>query len=232
VIGTPRAHFRRIDSTNLRARTLAEAGAPHGTLVTADEQSAGRGRQGRRWEAPPRSSLLMSVVVRDMGERLPFTPLATAVAVAEACESLGAGEAAVKWPNDVWLDGRKVAGILVEGRPQSGWAVIGVGLNVSVRPDQLPEELRATAATLGLTGPDALERALAAVLPRLEARLAAPPAKVVAALRERDALRGRRIRWAGGSGTARTIADSGALVVDTDDGVVELEAGEVHLAVE
>ena len=124
MIGHPRVHFRLTDSTNERARVLASAGAPHGTLVTADEQQAGRGRQGRTWSAPPKSAVLMSAVLRELSETL---PLAAAVAV---CEALPV-EAQIKWPNDVWIESRKVAGILVEARPQEGWAVLGIGLNVT-----------------------------------------------------------------------------------------------------
>src|SRR5205823_4113792 len=112
--------------TNAWARELAAAGAPHGMLVTAAEQSAGRGRQGRTWTAPDGRALLCSVVVREPPALL---PLAAGVAVAEV---VGA-EAQLKWPNDVLTDGRKVAGILVEGRPQEGWVVVGIGLNVALR---------------------------------------------------------------------------------------------------
>ena len=110
-LGAPRVHFRLVDSTNLHARRLAAGGAPHGTLVSADEQSLGRGRQGRTWSAPRRQALLVSLVVRDPPTLL---PLAARVAVAEEVGP----EARVKWPNDVLLGERKVAGILVEGRPQ------------------------------------------------------------------------------------------------------------------
>ncbi|HYN91554.1 MAG TPA: hypothetical protein VER75_06510, partial [Thermoleophilaceae bacterium] len=94
MIGSPRVHHRLTDSTNERAQLLAAAGAPHGTLVTADEQTAGRGRQGRAWTAPPRSAVLMSVVLRELSEALPLT---AAVAI---CEAMPA-ECAIKWPNDV-----------------------------------------------------------------------------------------------------------------------------------
>ena len=137
MIGTPRVHHRVTDSTNERAKELADAGAPHGTLVTADEQSAGRGRQGRAWTAPPGSAVLMSLILRDLDERHALLPLAAAVAV---CEAVGSDLAPmVKWPNDVWIDRRKVAGILIEGRPQEGWAVLGIGLNVTT--DSFPPEL-------------------------------------------------------------------------------------------
>src|SRR3954466_8239630 len=135
MIGTPHVHYRVTDSTNARARELAARGAPHGTLVSADSQTAGRGRQGRAWVAAPGDALLMSLLVRRVD---PLLPLSTAVAV---CESPPGLEAAGKWPNDVWLaDRRKVAGILLEGRPQEGWAVIGIGLNVRTR--SFPPELR------------------------------------------------------------------------------------------
>ncbi|MEA2455525.1 MAG: BirA family transcriptional regulator, partial [Thermoleophilaceae bacterium] len=154
MIGSPRVHFRLTDSTNERARALAAGGAPHGTLVTADEQQAGRGRQGRSWSAPPRSAVLMSVVLRELSETL---PLAAAVAV---CEALPV-DARIKWPNDVWIGGRKVAGILVEARPQEGWAVLGIGLNVAT--EKFPEELHAT--SLRLEGaPITVEAALDALL--------------------------------------------------------------------
>ena len=83
---------------------------------------------------------------------MPLLPLATAVAVCEACEAHAPVECAIKWPNDVWIERRKVAGILIEGRPQEGWAVIGVGLNVSTAREEFPEELRATATSLAARG--------------------------------------------------------------------------------
>jgi BirA family transcriptional regulator, biotin operon repressor / biotin---[acetyl-CoA-carboxylase] ligase len=221
MIGVPRVHWRLTDSTNERAKALAAAGAPHGTLVTADEQSAGRGRQGRVWTAPPRSAVLMSLVVRDPGEIL---PLVAAVAI---CDALPV-ECAIKWPNDVWIDRRKLAGILVEGRPQQGWAVVGVGLNVATT--EFPEGLRESATSLRLAGvdtdPDAV---LDAVLVSLDRWLRAPQAAVLEAWSERDALRAERVRWGTGEGTAAGIDDSGALLVDTEEGRITLEAGEIHL---
>jgi BirA family transcriptional regulator, biotin operon repressor / biotin---[acetyl-CoA-carboxylase] ligase len=221
MIGSPRVHYRVTDSTNERARALAAAGAPHGTLVTSDEQRAGRGRQGRAWTAPPRSAVLMSVVLRELSETLPLT---AAVAV---CEALPV-EASIKWPNDVWIDGRKVAGILVEGRPQEGWAVLGIGLNVAT--EEFPADLHATSLRLeGSTlSPD---DALAAVLSALRLWLPRPAADVLAAWRSRDALLGRSVRWSNGGkeGTAAGVDDSGALIVETVDGRVTLDAGEVHL---
>ena len=221
MIGTPRVHLRLTDSTNERAKELALGGAPHGTIVTADEQSAGRGRQGRAWTAPPRSALLMSLITRRLEPEL---PLAAAVAI---CDALPA-RCGIKWPNDIWLERRKLAGILVEGRPQEGWAVLGIGLNVTT--ESFPPELAKIATSLRLAGVELdTEAVLAGLLPALAKWLEAPAADVLAAWSEHDALRGERVRWADGEGIAAGIDASGALVVETDDGRVTLDAGEVHL---
>ncbi len=240
-LGHPRVHLRRTDSTNDRARELALAGAPHGTLVTASEQTAGRGRQGRRWSAPPGRALLMSLLLREPPSLL---PLIAAIAV---CDAVGR-QAQIKWPNDVvflrmgeapssasmdespGLGGMaKLAGILAEGRPQEGWAVLGIGLNVAVRVEDLPAELHDTAATLGL-GPQAVEPTLQALLAALQARLAEPTEDTLGAWRARDALRGRAIAWSGGEGTAEGVDGAGRLVVAlAGGGRTALDAGEVHL---
>ncbi|HXA53394.1 MAG TPA: biotin--[acetyl-CoA-carboxylase] ligase [Solirubrobacteraceae bacterium] len=253
-LGHPRLHLRRTDSTNKRARALAQAGAPHGTLVSASEQTAGRGRQGRRWSAPAGSALLMSLLLRDgaasgVPERPPLA-LAAAVAVCEAIEPVsGIGAAAIKWPNDIvsvrterpGADRRagmpsaagslaKLAGILIESRPQEEWAVVGIGVNVSLRVEQLPPELHGAAASLGLPAAE-IEPLLARLLAALARRLAQPPAAVLDAWRARDALRGREIAWADGHGRAAGIDEEGRLLVARGDGGrVALDAGEVHLA--
>jgi BirA family biotin operon repressor/biotin-[acetyl-CoA-carboxylase] ligase len=229
MIGLPRAHWRLTDSTNERARELAANDAPHGTVVTADEQSAGRGRQGRRWTAPPRTAVRMSVVLRRLD---PLLPLAAAVAVCEACEEEARVACELKWPNDVWIERRKVAGILVEGRPQEGWAVLGIGLNVAIEEEDFPPELRPIATSLLIEdGERPLDEVLELLLDALRRWLEAPPSDVLSAWRERDALKGERIGWGeGSSGVAAGVDDSGALLVDTDAGRVALDAGEVHLA--
>jgi len=221
-LGRPRLHLRSTTSTNDRARELALAGAPHGTLVTAGVQTAGRGRQGRTWSAPAGSALLCSLVLRAHDGLL---PLRAGLAVAD----LAGSSARVKWPNDVLLDGRKLAGVLVEARPDAGWAVLGIGINVAVDPAALPDAVRGSAASLG-RAPDALEPTLDALLGHLAERLAEPPADALAALRTRDALLGAPVRWADGAGTGAGIDDSGALRVRLADGTTRtLAAGEVHL---
>jgi BirA family transcriptional regulator, biotin operon repressor / biotin---[acetyl-CoA-carboxylase] ligase len=260
-LGHPRLHLRHTDSTNERARALALGGAPHGTLVTAAEQTAGRGRQGRRWSAPAGSALLMSLLLRwpkrgcwsirgcERSECLPnrseasvprlrsptLLPLIAAVAV---CDVAGP-EARVKWPNDIVVErqpqpGRaslaKLAGILIEGRPQEEWAVLGIGINVAVHLEDLPPELHGSAATLGRE-PEAIEPLLAELLAALERRLGDPPALTLDAWRERDALRGREISWSTGRGRAEGVDRDGRLMVRLPDGgCTALDAGEVHLA--
>jgi BirA family biotin operon repressor/biotin-[acetyl-CoA-carboxylase] ligase len=231
-------------------------GAPHGTLVTADEQTAGRGRQGRSWLAPPGSSLLCSLVLRD-----PPTLLSLIAGVA-VCDAVGAS-ARVKWPNDVVMGNKylsssttatppdgvssqsdgvnvptlaKLAGILVEGRPQAGWAVLGIGLNVAVRIQQLPLEVRELAASLELP-PSAIKPTMDRLLDALESRFAEPVESVLDAWRARDALLGCEVSWGAhrpGSGVehgrAEGIDDAGRLIVRLGDSLTTtLDAGEIHL---
>ncbi len=221
-LGLPRLHLRRTDSTNHRAREMAVRGAPHGTLVTASEQSAGRGRQGRTWSTPPGQALLCSLVIRDPSRLL---SLAAGIAVAEVVSP----RARLKWPNDVLVDGRKVAGILVEGRPQERWAVLGIGLNVALRVEDLPPETRARAGSLGL-GAEAVEPILERLLHHLERWTVADVDSVLDQVRRRDALLGERIRWLGGQGVADGVDRAGRLVVLSGGHRLLLEAGEVHFA--
>jgi BirA family biotin operon repressor/biotin-[acetyl-CoA-carboxylase] ligase len=236
--GRPHHHYARTDSTNTRARELAAAGAPHGTVVTAAEQTAGRGRQGRTWTAPPGGALLYSAIVRPLAPRHVLLPLAVPLAVCEAAEELRPEvECKVKWPNDVHLEGRKLAGVLIEARPQDGWAVLGIGLNLTITRDEFPPDLRDTAVSLrpgGRLSPMGRQATRGSVLTalngRLERWLAAGEDEVLAAWRERDALLGREVSWEGGSGVADGVDERGFLLVRVADGDrVALGAGEVHL---
>jgi BirA family biotin operon repressor/biotin-[acetyl-CoA-carboxylase] ligase len=257
-LGCPRLHLRRTDSTNERARKLAIEGAPHGTLVTANEQSAGRGRQGRAWLAPPGRALLCSLVLREP------PALLSLIAGVAVCDAVG-NHACVKWPNDIVVQApgassddapaaehteppsgqiaqpklAKLAGILVEGRPQEGWAVLGIGLNVAVRVEQLPPDLRGRAASLELP-PSAIEPLLSRLLEALEMRLSEPAGSVLDAWRAHDALLGREVSWghhgidldqgSQSAGRASGIDEMGRLVVTLADGSTRvLDAGEVHL---
>ncbi len=224
----PHRHFRTCDSTNTRARELAAAGAPHGTIVTAAEQTEGRGRQGRTWTAPPGKALLYSAVLRPLGER-PLLPLAVALAVCEAAEGLQPEiECGVKWPNDIQVDGRKLAGVLIEARPQDDWAVIGVGLNLSIAPHEFPPEVRDTATSLG--GGASPAEARDSLSDSLDRWTEKTDGAVLAAWPERDVLHGRGVTWDGGSGVAHGVDDRGNLVVVAPGGDrAALGAGEVHL---
>ncbi|WP_320673181.1 biotin--[acetyl-CoA-carboxylase] ligase [Patulibacter defluvii] len=230
--GWRRIHLDEVGSTNDEARRLAGEGAPHGTVVTADHQSDGRGRQGRAWVVPPGQALTASIVVRDAG---PLLPLAAAIAVAETAGP----EARIKWPNDVLLpvggDLRKVAGILAEGRPAEGWAVVGIGLNVAVELDALPPEVAATAATLGRS-PAERDAVLDELTRQLDAALALDAATLLERWSARDALRGSTVRWETpgggdhGEGVAEGIGEDGRLLIRLADGDVRrLDAGDVHL---
>ncbi len=235
--GAPHRHYRVTDSTNTRARELAAAGAPHGTVVTADEQTEGRGRQGRSWSAPAGKALLYSAILRPLGER-PLLPLAAGLAVCETAEELAAGLSSgtaepggvrcqVKWPNDVLLDGRKLAGVLIEARPQDDWAVVGVGLNLTISPEEFLPELRnhatSLAPTLGVTRRSAVgaptrctaigsepgvtrwsaergpTRYTAVLSEALGRWIDAPREEILAEWRRRDALLGREVSWGDGS---------------------------------
>lgn len=231
--GRPRRHYRITESTNSRASELAEAGAPSGTVVTAEEQTAGRGRHGRRWAAPPGGALLLSALVRplELGHRL--LPLAVPLAVCEGVESLAPVRCEVKWPNDLWIERRKVGGVLIEARPPE-WAVIGIGLNLAIEPKEFAANLRWPATSVGHDV--TVEAALADVCEALGRWVGAPEERVLAQFRERDALREHRVSWEGkgeggeGSGVAEGIDEEGNLVVRTGSGEVRhLGSGEVTL---
>ena len=235
--GRPHHHFRRTDSTNVRAKDLAATGAPGGLVVTADEQTAGRGRRGHEWFGPAGSTLLYSALVRPFDGN-PLLSLGVPLAVCEAAEAVAPVRCQLKWPNDVWIDERKVAGVLVEARPEDGWAVVGVGLNVAVAPDEFPAELRDTATSLMPTeeqspgGAPAIADSLDALNRALGRWLEVPDDELLGAYRARDALLGRRVSWDGGTGVAAGIDGLGHLLVDVGGAdPVALGAGEVHLAV-
>jgi BirA family transcriptional regulator, biotin operon repressor / biotin---[acetyl-CoA-carboxylase] ligase len=201
-------------------------------VVTAAEQSAGRGRQGRTWFAPPGAALLYSALLRPLGDR-PLLPLAAPLAVCETAEEISQVRCGVKWPNDVWIGDRKLAGVLIESRAGSdSWAVIGVGLNVAVPPSDFPPELAGTATSLLSEGADdaSVAAALTALNDALGRWVDAPREDVLDGFRARDALTGRHVSWSEGEGVVAGIDDSGHLLVDTGGGnQATLGAGEVHL---
>lgn len=229
-LGTPLHYFPALPSTNSYAATLARAGASEGTLVTTDDQTAGRGRIGRTWIALPGQMLALSLVLRPTFPPH-FLVLGGALAVAEAIDEQTGLHATLKWPNDVLLGGRKVCGILIE--VSDGVAILGIGLNVngSFAADA---ELGARAVTLQEAAghPVAREPLLVALLRRLALhyqllQTGGDDARrtVRASWRDRLGMLGSRvtIRQQGGatfSGLAEDVSSDGALLLRLDDGTL------------
>ncbi|MGC4093365.1 MAG: biotin--[acetyl-CoA-carboxylase] ligase [Polyangiaceae bacterium] len=240
-LGAPFHHAVVTASTNDDALTAARSGAPHGATFVADAQSAGRGRRGRQWFAAPRQSLLCSLVLRSRLplERVSLLALSTGLAVRAAVAGMlsnPAQRALVKWPNDVWLDGRKVAGVLCESHVQGhelSAVVVGFGVNVSVR--DFPAELASQATSLCLASVEVTrEELLIEILAELERQIelleTAGEAALQAELGRYDALFGRRVRVEGVEGVAAGIDHSGGLLVRVSQvEMVTLSGGSVEL---
>ena len=242
------------DSTNRVAAELARDGAPHGTTVVAEGQSAGRGRLGRRFFSPPYLNLYTSIVLRPSLDtaRAPTTILAAAVAVAETVAAFvpASCEVAIKWPNDVLVDGLKTSGILMEMGAEAtrvAHLVLGIGVNLNVQRDAFPEEFRALATSVATQRGTPVARAdfAAHLYDTLEAVLDLHARDGFESVRPRFEarfrMRGRRIRVleADGSaapaleGVATGIDADGALLVERDDGRRErVVAGDVTIAKE
>ena len=229
-LGVPRLElYAAVASTQDVAHALAEAGAPDGTVVLADAQTGGRGRAGRAWASPPGSGVWLTVVTRPH-DLAAFEVLALRVGLmlAEALASYAHGPLGVKWPNDLLVGGRKLAGILVEARWRDGrpeWAAVGVGVNV--RPPSSFEgaaALRADASRL-----DALVATVGAVC-TAAAAWGGLDADELRALTARDVVRGRRVS-APVAGVAAGVAANGALLVRDAAGVVhEIRQAQVTFA--
>jgi len=205
---------------------------PEGAVAVTEHQTAGRGREGRPWEDIAGSSLLLSVLLRPPSHA-PSHQLAlvTGLAVAEAVEETR-DLAAIKWPNDVLIDGHKVAGVLLEA--SAGAVVCGIGVNVSQDAGELPVGTRAPAGSLRSLGGRVPDRAelLAVLLEILEHRYdtwrRSGLGPLLDELEARNALRGRRVEIGGETGTAGRIASDGRLTLERDDGsTVLMASGEV-----
>jgi BirA family biotin operon repressor/biotin-[acetyl-CoA-carboxylase] ligase len=224
----------RVESTQAVAFTLAADGAPDRTVVVAEAQTAGRGRRGRTWHDEPGASLLASIILRPrlLPARLPMLSLTAGIAVAEALQRVTGVTPRLKWPNDVLVGGRKLAGILLESRLSAApLVVLGVGVNLTQRtfPPALAE--RATSVRLAtgrLIEPDALLGPLLEALDvwraRLETEGGAPICERWRALA--DTL-GRRVSIDGVSGVAVDVDEDGALIVLDGDERRRVVAGEV-----
>lgn len=240
-LGVPMHLLASTTSTNDEAKLAAKQGAPSGATWVTEQQTAGRGRQGRTWVSPAGENLLFSVLVRVAcpPSRLPPVALVAGLAVRDAVGA-AAPEATpkIKWPNDVLVDGKKIAGVLVEAVTAGSRVhalVVGIGINVHTR--DFPDDLAAHATSVARVSRRPADRAalLADVLARLDRDLHVVVGRGLGLLRARlgeaDALRGLRVRNdAADEGIASGIDDDGRLLVRRGDGVlVHWGAGEVHL---
>lgn len=227
--------FSETGSTNDLAAALADAGGEEGSVVAADRQTAGRGRLGRHWVSPPGAGIYMSAVLRPGPDAARLLTLAAGVAVADGIAAGSGLRTDVKWPNDVHVGGRKVAGILAEGA--AAHVVVGIGINVS--PAAYPPEVavRATSIENELGRPVDRWLVLAECLAALASRYAqlqrGEGGALLAAWRERaGAMIGRTVEWTDGDtvrrGTACDIAADGALLVRASDAIVRIVSGEVR----
>lgn len=229
--------LRECGSTNDVLLIRAERGAPSGTVVIAESQTAGRGRRGRRWQSAPGDSLTFSLLWRFAPGTQPLgLSLAAGLAVVRALEKIGAGDTALKWPNDVLKEGKKLAGILIELVPNAPHAaVIGIGMNVRL-PATMPDELRAQSAALG----DGIDpnTMLAAVLRELQATLETFATAGFGALREawqaRHAFQGAPVLlWSDFAplrkGLCRGVDVDGALLFESDGHLERILSGEISL---
>ncbi len=239
-MGAALTWYATTSSTNDRAMEAATSGAAHGTVVVADTQTSGRGRLGRVWQSPAGAGLYVSAIVMAPGGVVPLLPLAAGVALAEGVRA-GAGlDVQLKWPNDIWVDGRKLGGILAEAvsvQAEPSTVVLGFGLNLDAAA--LPPEVAGLATSLEIELGRRADRGvlLAECLAALERSVNAlrdgRAGEVLAAWRRLAApLMGRRVEWDSlegvREGRAAGIGDDGALLVDTPTEVVQLRAGEVR----
>lgn len=241
--GRPLRFFEEIGSTNTEALAWAKKGAPEGAVVVTDHQTQGRGRWGRSWSSAPGKLLQFSLVLRPAMEpgHLGLVTTALGVACAEAIEQLCEVQPTIKWPNDVRIGGRKVAGILVETELAGSSVevvVAGMGINVGWSADEVPEELRETTTSLTLAAegqPPDRPRLLGAILSAFEGRYRGIPARSDGLVREASArsdVLGRDVTVALAtdetvSGRALRLSPLGELELETDGGIRALSVGEI-----
>ncbi len=238
-------YFEEVESTQNIARNLAAEGAPHGTAVIAETQSAGRGRMGRGWHSPPGVNLYTTIILRPpipMAE-VPRLSLVAGVAAAEALEDVAPGIVQLKWPNDIWLNRRKAGGIIAEAvtdrRQRLDSVLLGIGLNLNLAIDDVPGELRDRAISVLIATGHRCDRVSVAnsLFTRLNIRYDETVTKGFAAVRpewERySALTGKSVTvvdaGAREEGIVKGIDTDGALLLETSNGVRRIIAGDVTL---
>jgi BirA family biotin operon repressor/biotin-[acetyl-CoA-carboxylase] ligase len=237
--------FAEVPSTNDLAASMAERGDPEGRVVIANAQSAGRGRQGREWVSPPGAGLYMSILLRPLPHAVPLVTIAAGVAAAEGIQSATGLSPSLKWPNDVHLGGRKVAGVLAEGSvgadlqvgPAVQWVILGIGINVmpAAYPRDVAERATSIERELGRRVDRGLllTECLAALAERYDDLQSGRAGKVIDAWRARAApTLGRTVRWTSPEGIVEGVAENidatGALIVRTASGPARIISGEVH----
>ena len=246
ILGHPLYVYSELGSTNNTCKTLVRDHARHGTVVAANCQTAGKGRQGRTFVSPAGSGLYFSMILSE-AVSLQDAPLLTAcaaVAAARAIDALYGTQMQIKWVNDLYLDGKKCCGILTEGGVslESGkleHAIIGIGINVRNTSIAMPEELRHTATSLEEARPDihvCRAQLLATVLYEMEQVLRElPQRRFLAEYRSRSCLIGKTVELTKDDGTVKKVAvleiadDCGLVVRDSFGNVETLHAGEVHI---
>ena len=232
-LGTrPFQYYPTVGSTNDLAAAWLRSGAPTGAAVIADEQRAGRGRQGRVWHTPAGSALAVSIILRPKSEQAALCSVVGALAVVDVCAAVGIQDVGIKWPNDVQAAGRKVAGVL----PEAVWVnqelvgvVLGIGVNVSVR---FEGELAERAASLEPLAGRPLDRSalLSVLLSAVDTYSQLEPTEVLSLWRARLITIGQRVRVGSVVGLAVDTDQTGALLVQTDGGAVErVVAGDIAL---
>ena len=227
--------YDELPSTNERLRTLAEAGAAHFTVVTADYQTAGKGRGEKRWDSPRGMGLWISFLVRgDPGVSPTLVPILVGLAATRALESLCPSlRPGIKWPNDIEVEGRKLGGILCEA-VGTGAVVVGVGLNLRQGIEDFDPRLKERAASLEMAGCRGVDRSrVAGELLSASRSLVDPPPTLLderlrQEVRDRDTLSGQTVRTdVGVTGKAMGIASDGALLVEVDGQLEKIQAGGV-----
>ncbi len=236
--------FEETDSTNDQAANLGRNGAASGLAIFAEKQNAGRGRFGRRWESASHLGLWFTLLLRPIfpQEKWPRLTTWAAVSIASAIERATGVRTGIKWPNDIFVDGRKIAGVLIEtaqDRAQENFAVVGIGLNANHAREEFPENLAAIATSLRVATGRAIDRAAmaAAILRELDARHADLDrrfAQLVAEASRRSILLGRwvQVRAADSmlEGMAESLDANGQLLLRKCDGTLAtLSAGEVSV---
>jgi BirA family biotin operon repressor/biotin-[acetyl-CoA-carboxylase] ligase len=217
------------------AASLVAEGAPHGVVVAAREQTAGRGRRGATWESPPGAGLYFSFIARPTAQQVSLVTLAAGVGVCEAVAKATGLEPLLKWPNDLLVGRRKLAGILAEGHAigsSEPAIVIGVGVNVlrAAHPPDLAARATSLEEELGRSvDRDTLLNEIVVALDRRLVALSDDPGDILRSWRASSPSSvGTRVEWDGRHGVTAGIDDSGALLVNTSAGVERIIAGHLH----